>query len=183
MKLNRLLSAAAVAVTAAGAAHAATQGALGATSTGTITVTMDILEQVKVSNLADIALGQYVPGGGDLTGSSDVCVHYNNATNYDLTLSSANSAGPGFQLANAGNFVTYAVDYTTKTTAGGGATAAHIEAATVQYDDADPNADDCVILTGPTSTLDVTVTDTGTTLGVPNGTYSDVITLVVAPKP
>ena len=57
MRLMKLLSATCAGVMAAASAQAASQGTAGPTSTGTIAVTMDILEEVKISNLVDIALG------------------------------------------------------------------------------------------------------------------------------
>jgi len=182
MKFMKLLSATCAGVMAAASAQAATQGTAGPTSTGTIAVTMDILEEVKISNLVDIALGQYVPGGGNLTGSTPVCVYYNNATQYDIAPTSANSAGPGYQLNLGADNVAYGAEYQNDRL-GAGAFTAFDDGSTYTVNTATTTDDDCVTATGDTSTIRVTVTDTGSPLGVANGSYSDTITLVVTPNP
>ncbi len=182
MKLMKLLSATCAGVMAAASAQAATQGIAGPTSTGTLAVTMDILEEVKISNLADIALGQYVPGGGDLTGTSPVCVYYNNANQYDITPTSANSAGPGYQLNLGADNVAYTGEFQNDRV-GAGAFTAFNETTVYTVNTATTTDDDCVTATDSTSTLRVRVTDTGSPLPVANGSYSDTITLVVVPNP
>ncbi len=182
MKLMKLLSATCAGVMAAASAQAATQGIAGPTSTGTLVVTMDVLEEVKISNLVDIPLTQYVPGGGNITGSSPVCVYYNNATQYDITPTSANSAGPGYQMILGADVIPYAVEYQNDAL-GAGAYSAMNETTVYTVNTATSVDDDCVTATGDTSDLRVTVTDTGSPLGVANGTYTDTITLVVVPNP
>lgn len=182
MKLMKLLSATCVGVMAAASAQAATQGSTGPTSTGTLVVSMDVLEEVKISNLADITIGQFVPDGVDETGTSPVCVYYNNATQYDITATSANSAGPGYQMVFGADVIPYAVEYQNDAL-GAGAYSAMNETTTYTVNTATTTDDDCVTATGDTSNLRVTVTDAGTPLGVANGTYTDTLTLVVVPNP
>ncbi|MDE0723937.1 MAG: hypothetical protein OSB62_04475 [Alphaproteobacteria bacterium] len=166
----------------AASAQAATQGIAGVTSTGTLVVTMDVLEEVKVSNLADVVLAQYVPGGGDVIGTSGACIYYNNANQYDITATSANSAGPGYQMNLGANNIVYGLEYQNDTL-GAGAYSALNETVTYTVTTATGTDDDCVTAGGDTSDIRVTVTDTGAPLGVPNGTYTDTITFVIVPNP
>jgi len=183
MKISNFLYATAVVSMTSGLGYAVTQGTTGATSTGTVDVQMIVLEEVKVSNLADIDLGTFTPNGTNETSNQAFCIYYGNSANVDLTLSSANTAGPGFQLANAGNFIAYTAEIDNDPTAGI-TYVAHTEAATVQYGIATTGAnDDCVTATFDTTDIRLTVADAGTPLAVPNATYTDTITLLVAPNP
>lgn len=189
MKNNLFYTTACVAGMSAVAAYAATgQGSTGDTSTGTVDVKMEVLEEVKVSNLDDIDLGTYVPDGTDEVAEDQFCIYYNNASTVNVTLSSAN-ANAGFNLEETGAGTatipyTVAVQITPSTS---GAYGSHTEGATVKYDTAYTGADnDC---NGGGAGLDaaaisVTVNDTGAgTLGVPTGSYLDTITIKVEPAP
>ncbi len=182
MNVMKTFSATCASVMAAASAQAATQGVAGQTSTGTLAVTMDVLEEVKVSNLIDMNLAQYVPGGGDVVGTSPACVFYNNATQYDITATSANSAGPGYQMNLGANNIPYGLEYRNDAL-GAGAYSNMNETVTYTVTTATTTDDDCITAGGDTSDIRVTVTDTGSPLGVPNGTYTDTITFVVQPNP
>ena len=175
-----LLTTSALALASFGA-QAANQGLTGPTSTGDLEVSMDIVEEVKVSNLADIALGQYVPGGGNLVGNSPACVHYNNATTYTIQFDSTNGAGAGFTLDDgAANTVPYTVEY--DDTQGGGFISIS-DGVSANVDGADTaNNDDCATLGSDNGDIRATVTDVGL-LGVPNGTYTDTLVVTVSPNP
>lgn len=56
---------------------AASDGYLGETSQGNLSVTLDIEPQLDVTGFSDIPLGQYQAGGGDLTHQIDICVFFN----------------------------------------------------------------------------------------------------------
>ena len=186
MKISNFLYASAAITMSSGLAYAVTQGTTGATSTGTVDVQMIVLEEVKVSNLADIDLGTFVPDGTDEVSNVPFCIYYGNSANVDLTLTSANSAGPGFQMINGTDVIPYTaeVDNNPVTGTGGITYVAHAEAATVQYGVADTGAnDDCAASVEDTTSIQLTVTDAGAPLAVPNATYLDTITLLVAPNP
>ena len=61
-QIGKALAVAAVATFAASNAFAATQGTLGATSTGSLNITLTIDQLVQISALNDIALGNYTGG-------------------------------------------------------------------------------------------------------------------------
>lgn len=69
---------------------AATNGAVGATSTGTTVITATIPDRVRVMGFTDISLGPYA--GADLTGTSPACVSHNGPGSYGITLTSANGS-------------------------------------------------------------------------------------------
>jgi hypothetical protein len=85
MNTLRTLIAATTLAGLSGAALAASDGTLGATSTGTSDVSLTINDRVQISSVADIALGAY-GGSGSLTGSSAFCVYRNGGDDYTLTL-------------------------------------------------------------------------------------------------
>ena len=65
-------------------ANAATQGTLGATSTGTSLVSLTIAAQYQITGLTDLALGAW-SGSGNMTANNDVCVYTNDSTgNYQI---------------------------------------------------------------------------------------------------
>ncbi|MCW9015528.1 MAG: hypothetical protein OQJ89_01045, partial [Kangiellaceae bacterium] len=73
MKYSRLVKTTLFALgVASSSVMAATQGTLGTTSTGTLDITLDIDNLMRVSNLDDINLGTYA-GAGNLTGSDAFC--------------------------------------------------------------------------------------------------------------
>ncbi|HKI75446.1 MAG TPA: hypothetical protein VJ998_12405 [Pseudomonadales bacterium] len=91
-KLNNIVTSIAFAATLfAGNAMAATDGGLGANSTGTSDVTLSIADRVQVTDVHDIALGAY-GGTGNMTGTSDFCVYRSGGDNYKLTVTTDNGA-------------------------------------------------------------------------------------------
>ena len=178
MKLSTILYATAAVAITAGVSYAAVDGPVGETSTGTLNINLNVLEEVQVSRLNDISLSNYVAGGADNVGTDLFCMYYNNSTNVNLTLTSANTDGTDFRLENAGEFINYTVRIDPDA---GGASPfqAHAHGATVQYTGAATTTSGC---SGDTATVEVTVTNVGV-LPVSNGIYSDTMTLLVAPNP
>lgn len=78
------------------AVFAASDGTLGATSSGTSDVTLTINDLVRITGVDDIALGAY-GGSGALTGQSEYCVFRNGGDNYKLNLT---STGGVFQVVS-----------------------------------------------------------------------------------
>lgn len=91
-KLNKLAVCFAFAATlAAGDAIAATDGTLGANSTGTTVVSLQIADRVQITSVNDIALGAWA-GSADLVGASNFCVYRSGGNNYRLTLTTDTGA-------------------------------------------------------------------------------------------
>lgn len=91
------------AVLLASYAHAATDGTLGATSTGTADVTLTIASQFRISDMDDFALGTY-GGTGNLTANDDVCVYTNLASGaYNVTATdNSGMSAADFSVQNGG---------------------------------------------------------------------------------
>ena len=122
MKTTRIARSIALASALAGAAAgalAASDGSLGADSTGTLGLSLDIADRVQITGLSDIALGTY-SGSGDLTGSASFCVYRNGTGLYDLKASSANEDGVVFRAIGGGEFIPYAVKVDADTDASDG---------------------------------------------------------------
>ena len=75
----------------AGNAMAATNGTLSTDSTGTSQVTLSITDQIKISDMHDIALGTW-DGSNTVTGAANFCVYRNGGDGYQLTATTDNNA-------------------------------------------------------------------------------------------
>ena len=106
--VGKALAVAAVATVAASNAFAASDGTLGATSQGSLNITVSINNLVQISHLNDIALGTYT-GLGSMTGADDLCVYSNNG-GYDIT-ATGNGASGAFRLIGASANIPYTVEW------------------------------------------------------------------------
>ncbi len=89
-------------------AEAATQGTLGETSTGSITITVSVAKLAQISGLSDVTLSAVDPAS-TATNAQSVCVWSNTATKgYSIT---ASGSGPGssFALTNGSMTAPYSV--------------------------------------------------------------------------
>jgi hypothetical protein len=100
-----------LALLAAGTAPAATQGSLGTTSTGSISIGASVPNRVQLTGLADIAFTNQDPAAA-ASNAQDVCVWSNTSTRgYNVT-ASGSGTGSAFTLANAALTVPYTVEWT-----------------------------------------------------------------------
>lgn len=84
----------------AGSAKAATQGSLGATSTGTAVITVVIPAQFKIGGINNFALGGY-SGSGSMAANQDICVYTNGSGSYKVLVTDDTSMTPtGFSVQN-----------------------------------------------------------------------------------
>lgn len=97
------------ALVAAAPAQAATQGVIGATSTGSVQITVSVPSRVQITGLTDISLANADPSSA-ATSPQNTCVWSNTATKgYTITATGSGTAG-AFTLASGGLApVTYAV--------------------------------------------------------------------------
>ena len=163
------------AMVAGGSAFAATQGTLGGTSQGDIDIDVSVGDEILITALADIT-GTHVPGN-NFTGSSPACVYTNNPTgNYNVTMTSANpGAGNEFQLNGPSGLIIYTVDYDD-----GDSSATMLSGQiNTTFDNADTASTNCG--GAPQSSIDISV-PAASLDAVAAGTYSDVITILVAPR-
>jgi hypothetical protein len=174
-QIGKALAVAAVATFAASNAFAATQGTLGATSTGSLNITLTIDQLVQISALNDIALGNYT-GGADKTGGDDLCV-YSNIGGYQIT-ATGNGAGSAFRLLGAG---AASIPYTVQWADAAGATSGDpMTSGTVLTNQSGTfSTPDC----GGGNNARVIVTVNSTDLAAaPAQAYTGVLTLLVAPQ-
>lgn len=162
-----------IAVMIAANSFAATDGTVGATSEGTLEISLNIADEVRISNLVDIDLGQF--SGADLTGSSPACVYRSGTGNYEIT-GSGSGAGGAFTLADGATTVAYSVDYTDDA----GAETLTAGFALANQTGGDPAETDCAT-NGDTGLVEVTVLETDMA-GLTAGAYAGTLTLIVAPQ-
>ena len=101
---------AAAALGMSGVSIASTDGTLGSTSTGSVSISASVPSRVRISGLSDVAFANVDPGIAAAS-AQNVCVWSNTATRgYNIT-ASGSGAGNAFTLANAALTVPYAVEW------------------------------------------------------------------------
>jgi hypothetical protein len=119
---STVICAAAVLAIVPNGASAATQGSLGATSTGTVTINASVANRVQLTGLADVNFTAQDPFTA-ATDSQDVCVWSNTATKAYTITASGNGALNAFTLVNGGGAtVPYSVAWSASTGAATGTT-------------------------------------------------------------
>lgn len=99
-----------VALLAATPAAAATNGTLGATSTGTVQITLSVPSRVQISGLTDISFANADPSQ-QASSSQSNCVWSNTANKgYSITATGSGTSG-AFTLANGSLNVPYTVQW------------------------------------------------------------------------
>jgi hypothetical protein len=97
-------------VAIAGTANASTQGSLGTTSTGSVSISASIPSRVRISGLSDVAFTNVDPSV-NAANAQNVCVWSNTGTKgYRLT-ATGSGASNAFTLANASLTVPYTVEW------------------------------------------------------------------------
>lgn len=173
-QVGKTLAVAAFATFAASNAFAATQGTLGATSQGTLDITLTIDPLVQISALDDIALGTYT-GGGDMTGADDLCVYSNNG-GYDIT-ATGNGAGQAFELIGGSANIPYTVEWAT--TAGAATGTSLTSGVTLAGQGGTFTTPNC---NGADNARVIVTVDSTTLAAAPADSYTGVLTLLVAPQ-
>ena len=108
-RLDRMLAGCA-AVLVHGAAAAATQGSLGATSTGSVAIGASVPNRVELSGLNDVSFLNQDPATAALN-AQNVCVWSNTSTKgYNVTASGSGTAS-AFTLSNGALTVPYSVEW------------------------------------------------------------------------
>jgi len=166
-------------VALSGVSMAATQGNVGATSSGTAVINATIPKLIRITGLADItvdvatATGTIVDATGyvdDATGFSDACVRQNGATaTYGLVATSANGS---FGLDNGASTVPYTLSW-------GGTDLTYNVALAAQT----PDSTTLGSCTPATNKLGVKITAANLNTAEGSTTdYTDTVTLVVTPE-
>ncbi len=91
-------------------AHAATQGSLGATSTGTVAISASVPARARLSGLADVAFTSVDPSSA-VSNAQSVCAWSNTATKSYTVTATGSGASNAFTLANGALTVPYSVQW------------------------------------------------------------------------
>ena len=172
-------SAALLALAVGSAADAATQGSLGATSTGSLAVSVSVPNRVRLSGLTDVAFTNQDPSVA-ASNAQNVCVWSNTGTRgYNVTASGSGTGG-AFTLANAALTVPYAVEWSGSSGAAAG-TALTSGTALTGLTSTATNAN---CSSGPASSASLIVRIAATDLQSMQAStsYTGTLTLVVAPE-
>ena len=174
-----LLAVGLLAVMADQAAQAATQGSLGSTSTGSVSISASIPSRVKISGLSDVAFTNVDPSV-NASDAQNVCVWSNTATKgYNIT-ATGSGAGSAFTLSNAAQTVPYTVEWSSSS--GQTAGTALTSGATLNGLTSTATNSNCA--SGPTASASLIVkiasTDLQTMQAATN--YTGTLTMLVAPE-
>jgi hypothetical protein len=171
-------------------ATAASDGALGRTSTASVNVSITIGSLTMISGLRDLEMPKWTRGEGDVLAGTNACVYTNSSTaGYFVTVSSAHAGGSGlFRMADgSGNYLSYQLAWsdTADTHAAAvacGSGSSHCSLSGIRsasQRNANTSATNCGLGSNAAMSLRVLAADMNR---VPDGSYSDVLTLVVDPS-
>lgn len=160
-------------------AAAATQGSLGATSTGSITIGASVPNRVEISGLTDVSFANQDPAIA-AANAQNVCVWSNTGTKgYSITATGSGTAS-AFTLANGALSVPYSVEWAGSSgQASGTALTSGTALAGLTSTAANPTCS-----SGPSSTASLIVKISTANLQTMQAAtnYTGTLTLVVAPQ-
>ena len=162
-----------------GAAEAATQGSLGATSSGSISISLSVAGRVQISGLSDVAFVAVSPDAA-ATAAQNVCVWSNTATKGYSVTASGSGAGNAFELSGPANTTPYAVAWsdatgqTSGTPLNAGAPLSGLTSSAIRPD--------CSSGGAASSSLIVTVDPAALQAAQPDTTYTGALNLLVSPQ-
>lgn len=159
--------------------HGSTQGTLGSTSTGSVTINASVPSRVRISGLTDVTLANVDPAI-DAADAQNVCVWSNTSTKgYNLTATGSGTAN-AFTLASATATVPYSVEWsgTTGQTSGAALTAGSALTGLTS------TATNATCSSGPTASASLIVKIASPDLQSMQAatSYTGTLTLVVAPE-
>jgi hypothetical protein len=157
-----------------GVAEAASDGILGAASSGTTLVTLTIPEQFRISKMKDISLGSF--SGQDLSGSTDVCVYSNGPGAYQVRITGSTG---GFKLENADHSGQIPMNVGWHDAAGAAGAMPVSHGAASPMTSANTQSADCA--QGANANLSVAVDRTAMASAAP-GVYSNTLTVMIEPN-
>lgn len=162
-----------------GAASAATQGSLGATSTGSISIGASVPNRVQLSGLSDVSFTNQDPATAALN-AQNVCVWSNTSTKGYNVAASGSGASGAFTLANGALTVPYSVEWAQTSGQSSGTGLAVSTALTGQKS----TATNALCASGPSSTASLIIKMSTASLQSMQAatTYTGTLTLVVAPE-
>jgi hypothetical protein len=160
-------------------AFAASQGTLGATSTGTVNITASVPSRARITGLTDVDFSNQDPGTA-ASSAQDVCVWSNTATKGYTVTATGSGAASAFTLTDGSATVPYTVEWaatsgqTTGTAVTTGTATATLTSSAVNQ----------TCSSAPTSTSSLIVRISTASLGTMDAgnSYTGTLTLVVTPQ-
>jgi hypothetical protein len=164
-----------------GTAQAATQGNLGATSTGTVVINASVPAQVRISNLSDVNFTNANPAV-DATNAQNVCVWSNNANRRYNIVASGSGASSAFTVSS-GTLVPIPYSVAWKDTAAATTGTALVKSAALGSQTSVATKSNCSDQTGSASaTLFVQIASADLQDMQATAAYTGTLTLTVAPE-
>jgi hypothetical protein len=173
------LLAAGLLATLADQAAAATQGSLGSTSTGSVSISASVTSRVRLSGLSDVALTNVDPSV-DASNAQNVCVWSNTSTKgYNIT-ATGSGTGSAFSLNNGALTVPYSVEWAGSS----GQTAGAALAAGTALTGLTSSATNANCASGPAASASLIVKVAAPNLQTMQAStnYTGTLTMVVAPE-
>ena len=175
-----LLGAALASGFAAGPAFAASDGLLGATSTGTVGISASVPSRVQITGLADVAFTNQDPAS-DATRAQNVCVWSNTAgRSYTIRASGDGGAGNLFTLTNGTGTVPYTVEWAATSGQTSGTQLATGVASAAQASTA--VSPTCAAAPATRSSLIIKMASTDLLTMTSGSSYTGTLTLLVTPQ-
>ncbi len=161
----------------AGTALAASDGTLGATSTGQSDITLVKGHGIRISDVDDVNFGTTTTNPADQY--EDICI-YSTSGDYTVTATSANGLGNQFRLLGQTGFeyIVYDIEWTSNTSATAGDNLNNGVVSNI-FNGANSVLEDCNGI--PTARLIVDIMN-GSFNAASQDTYADVLTITVEPN-
>lgn len=159
-------------------AAAATDGSLGATSTGSVSITASVPNRARITGLSDVNFTNQDPATA-ATNAQDVCVWSNTATKGYTITASGSGAANAFTLSNGSTTAPYSVEWA----ASAGATSGTALTAGTASGSFTSTATNHNCASGPSATASLIVGMTTTDLSSMSAgsNYTGTLTLLVTP--
>ena len=172
--IKHIAAVGALAAVASNVSAVPVQGTTGYTSTGSLDITLNVNDEVKISNLSDVTMD--FTGSDPTTGTSSACIYRNSATAYSV-VATGDGAGNAFTLTNGTDTFAYEVfwddeDGSDQLTSG----SAH------SADNAFGTDNDCATRPGGDNVSITISVDASDVTSLPADSYIGTLTLLVSPN-
>lgn len=176
--MTRSVLLACCAVGASTSSFAATQGSVGATSTGSVSISATVPGRVQISGLTDLNFGTVDPAAA-ATSTEDVCVWSNTSGKaYQITAAGSGAAN-AFTLTDGTNTLVYGIQWADSSGQSSGTELTSGTPLGAQVS----TATNPTCSSGPTKTASLIVNMSAANLqAAAAGAYTGTLTLVVAPQ-
>jgi len=158
--------------------QAATDGSLGASSTGDTDISLTVPDLVKIGGISDLAFGSYT-GTGNISQDDDVCVWTNVTTADYVVTASGSGTASAFTLTDGSETIAYQV-FWNDVAGTSGSVELSTGVASATQTGANTTALDCS--GGVNANFQVTMSQSVLLAVAPNS-YAGVLTLTIEPAP